>query len=116
MAIDERIDMTLTLLNRRHYGFSALAALVASAVVAVAVSWPSGRDNAAASAVPAWFAPIAKSYSNNPRITPKFDFASLYASYPRWFEGIARSYGYNPAITPDFDFASLYGSPDLETR
>ena len=109
--------MTITVLSRRFYvlaGLAAIAAAIAAtAVVAVAASWPFSRDDtAAARPVPAWFAPIAKSYGNNPRITPQFDFASLYASYPRWFERIARSYGYNPAVTPDFDFASLYGPPD----
>jgi len=115
MAIDERIDMTISVLSRRFHGLAAVAALAAAlavtAAVAVAVSWRPDGDASAASTVPAWFAPIAKSYGDNPGITPRFDFASLYASYPKWFERIARSYGYDPAITPDFDFASLYGAP-----
>ena len=106
--------MTTTVLIRHSYGLGAFVVLLAALVAAVAVvgSRSSGSDTSvAAKAAPTWFAPIAKSYGNNPKITPGFDFASLYASYPRWFERIARSYGYNPAITPDFDFASLYGSP-----
>ncbi len=27
---------------------------------------------------------------------------------PAWFEGIHKSYNYDPRLTPDFDFASLY--------
>ena len=108
--------MTTTVLTRHSYGLGAFVVLLAALVAAVAVAVvgsPSTRSDTsvAAKAAPAWFAPIAKSYGNNPKITPGFDFASLYASYPRWFERVARSYGYNPAITPDFDFASLYGSP-----
>ena len=106
--------MATTVLTRRSYDLGAVVVLLAALVAAVAVAGSRSSDSdtsVAPSTAPAWFAPIAKSYGNNPKITPSFDFASLYASYPRWFEAIARSYGYDPAITPDFDFASLYGSP-----
>jgi len=32
---------------------------------------------------PSWFAPIHKAYDCNPRITPDFDFASLYSPVVR---------------------------------
>ena len=107
--------MATTVLTRRSHGLATVVALIAAvaaaAAFAVNATRSSGGDPEATRAVPEWFAPIAKSYGNNPKITPRFDFASLYASYPRWFERIAKSYGYDPAITPDFDFASLYGAP-----
>ena len=112
--------MTTTIVSRRSHVLAGIAmfaaALAATAAGAVALSWPFGDNTSPARPVPEWFAPIAKSYGNNPRVTPKFDFASLYAPYPLWFERIARSYGYDPAVTPDFDFAALYGPPELETR
>lgn len=82
-------------------GFVAAAALLGGTAL-------SAGDESAAKA-PEWFAPIAASYGNDPRMTPDFDFASLYsAGHPEWFAGIAAYYGHNPLITPDFDFAALY--------
>jgi hypothetical protein len=31
-------------------------------------------------------------------------------THPAWFENIHRSYNYDPRLTPDFDFASLYSA------
>ena len=107
--------MTTAVLGRRSNLLTAVvafaAAAAAAAIIAAASSWPFGSAAPAARPVSDWFAPIAKSYGDNPRIARGFDFASLYASYPRWFEGIAKAYHYNPAITPGFDFASLYAAP-----
>jgi hypothetical protein len=60
-------------------------------VVALSVAWPAmsrpipeapGDDSARVSCVaePTWFAPIHRAYNCDPKITPGFDFASLYAS------------------------------------
>jgi hypothetical protein len=35
--------------------------------------------------------------------------------YPAWFQNIHKSYGYDPRLTPDFDFASLYGVPPVDS-
>jgi len=39
---------------------------------------PAAPAPATAATVPSWFRPIAHYYRNNPRITPQFDFASVY--------------------------------------
>ena len=72
---------TIFLPSRVHsLAVAAVAAVIVAGAVATRELWP--RETAAASpaAVPAWFAPIAKSYGDNPRITPGFDFAALYAA------------------------------------
>jgi hypothetical protein len=38
---------------------------------------------ARAAAPPAWFAPIAAYYHHNPKIGPRYDFASLYSGHWR---------------------------------
>jgi hypothetical protein len=66
------------------------AALVAVLALALpATSSPTrGDDDALHGASPScigepsWFAPIHKAYDCNPRITPDFDFASLYSAPP----------------------------------
>jgi hypothetical protein len=56
---------------------------------------------------PAWFAAIRNAYGANSNITPRTDFAALYGvRSPRWFAPIARAYG--GRVSPSFDFASLY--------
>jgi hypothetical protein len=29
-------------------------------------------------------------------------------AHPEWFQNVHKSYGFDPRLTPDFDFASLY--------
>jgi hypothetical protein len=90
--------------------YVAIGSAVLGAIVTLGSTALSSGGESAATA-PDWFAPIAASYGNNPRITPGFDFASLYsAGHPAWFAEIAEYYGHNPLVTPDFDFAGLYGS------
>ena len=82
-------------------------ATLAAAAVLGGTALSSGDESAAT--VPDWFKPIAANYGNDPRLTPDFDFASLYSGgNPEWFAGIAEYYGNDPRVTPDFDFASLY--------
>lgn len=88
--------------------YVAIGAGVVAAAALLGGTALSAGDESAAKA-PEWFAPIAASYGNDPRMTPDFDFASLYsAGHPEWFAGIAEYYGNDPRVTPDFDFASLY--------
>jgi hypothetical protein len=111
--------MTATTLSRRYLLGATVALCVAAAGLVTALGlWPNDPTTATASnpALPAWFQPISRYYNNDPRITPKFDFASLYSSWPEWFEPIRVYYGYNPRITPQFDFASLYGPPETKAR
>jgi len=86
-----------------------VAVTVAVALTAVVLG-TTGRASAdEANSTPEWFKPIAASYGNDTRLTPDFDFASLYSGgNPEWFAPIAAYYGHNPKVTPDFDFASLY--------
>ena len=60
------------------------ASLVAAGSLGLGMS---ARGSAEDSAVATdWFKPIAASYGNDPRVTPDFDFASLYsAGHPEWF-------------------------------
>ena len=97
---------------RRHPRRTALLAtlLMAAATATTWQLWPETHAPTATTA-PAWFAPIADYYGHNPAITPRLDFASLYAGYPPWFAPIAAYYGHKPAITPSFDFTSLYAAP-----
>ena len=48
--------------------------IVAAAALAAAIV-----GGARAAARPPWFAPIAAYYHHNPKITPSYDFASLYS-------------------------------------
>jgi len=101
-------------IDRRIRAAAAVTIVVAGAVGGLAaheLRASGGGTAPAAATLPAWFAPIAESYGNDPRLTPEFDFASLYRSYPPWFDGIAESYGWDPRVTPEFDFASLYSLP-----
>jgi hypothetical protein len=74
--------MTVTAINRRIYRAGAVGAVLV-AVAGGAAGWQlwpqSSSPSAPASTMPSWFRPIAHYYDNNPRITPQFDFASLYA-------------------------------------
>jgi hypothetical protein len=47
--------------------------------------------------------------SARPAVSPRASQQS-----PAWFQNIAKSYGYDPRLTPEFDFASLYGVPPVE--
>ena len=109
--------MTTATLTRRVYHIGAVGAALAAGAAALATwqLWPQS-STATVSAVPTWFKPIASYYQNDPRITPRFDFASLYSGYPAWFTPIETYYHDNPAITPQFDFASLYGGPRSKQR
>jgi hypothetical protein len=105
----------LTITRRTHRVAAAGAALAVAVAVAVAWQlWPQRVTPIAsptAKATPAWFQPISRYYGNDPRITPRFDFAGLYSVYPLWFAPIRSYYRRNPNIRPQFDFASLYGAP-----
>jgi hypothetical protein len=93
-------------IKKKYVGVAVTVAVASTAVVLGLTARPSAGEPASA---PAWFAPIAASYGNDPRMTPDFDFASLYSGgYPEWFAGIAEYYDHNPLVTPEFDFASLY--------
>jgi hypothetical protein len=74
--------MTVTAVTRRTYRVGALGAVLVAMAVGTAgwQLWPqqSRPPSAPASTVPSWFRPIAHYYRNNPRITPQFDFASVY--------------------------------------
>jgi len=78
--------MTVTAVTRRTYRLGALGAvfLAMAGVTAGWQLWPqqSRPPSAPASTVPSWFRPIAHYYRNNPRITPQFDFASIYGGRP----------------------------------
>jgi hypothetical protein len=79
--------MTATAISRRTQRFGALGAVVVAVAAGLAgwQFWPqsgsaeSRPPSAPAATVPSWFRPIAHYYRNNPRITPQFDFASLYS-------------------------------------
>lgn len=68
---------------RRHHVGAAVAlavAAVALIVVGIAIAASgSGREDARPAAVPDWFWPVWDYYDRNPRVTPAFDFAGLYA-------------------------------------
>jgi hypothetical protein len=73
-------------MERRHTGYLALTALVASAAAFAGgystglAAADTGQPAPAATApFPDWFLPIWDAYDRNPAITPAFDFASLYA-------------------------------------
>ena len=53
--------------------YTKLAILAAVALAATVVG------AARAARTPAWFAPISAYYHHNPKITPQYDFASLYS-------------------------------------
>jgi hypothetical protein len=101
--------------HRRKASF----AIAAATITAAAILGGNARESSAETQpVPGWFAGIAAYYGNDPRLTPEFDFASLYDGdylqlpYPDWFAGIAAYYGNDPRLTPEFDFAAAY-SGDL---
>jgi hypothetical protein len=109
--------MTVATITRHvNRSVATASALVVAAVVFVGWQWlPRAGGTAprpAPLASPEWFKPISRYYGNDPRITPRFDFASLYAAYPTWFAPIRAYYHDNPEVTPAFDFASLYGGGD----
>ena len=72
--------------TRRLVRYAAVAAGVLGASAAGFVAGGRGESPAAARTVvvaqayPSWFQNIAKSYGNDPRLTPDFDFASLYTA------------------------------------
>jgi hypothetical protein len=94
-----------------------LAAALVMAVVGAVVwqPWPKSTSTITRSTTLSWFQPISRYYHDDPRITPRFDFASAYSGLPAWFEPIAKYYHRNTEITPSFDFASLYG-PRVRAR
>jgi hypothetical protein len=111
--------MTVATITRHvNRSVAAAAALVVAAVVSVGWHWLPRADGTGSPAAPAvypeWFRPISRYYGNDPRITPQFDFASLYAAYPAWFAPIRAYYHDNPEVTPAFDFAGLYGAGDTQ--
>ena len=73
--------MTVTAITHRAR-VGALGAVFV-VVAAGAAGWQlrphqSRQPSAPAATAPSWFRPIAHYYRNNPRITPQFDFASVY--------------------------------------
>jgi hypothetical protein len=66
--------------KKKYVGVAVTVAVPSTAVVLGFIARPSAGEPVS---TPDWFAPIAKSYGNDPRLTPDFDFASLYAGNPR---------------------------------
>jgi hypothetical protein len=69
--------------RRHHVGVAAALAVAAVALVVVSIAMAtsgSGRERSRPTAVPDWFWPVWDYYDRNPRVTPAFDFAGLYAS------------------------------------
>jgi hypothetical protein len=76
----------------------ALTAALIGAVLFLAGVWvgtarggSSHEPGAHAEPVPDWFLPIADAYDRNPKITPTFDFASLYDMQPESYGVAART-------------------------
>lgn len=81
------------------------AALVGAAAIGFAVGGHDEPADSVATARPVQADPVLAVPEWSERIGLK------YLRYPAWFREVARLYGHDPRLTPDFDFASLYSVP-----
>jgi hypothetical protein len=104
--------MSTTVLTRRGYTTVAVVGALAVALGIGSLRVLSPETSGAVAidrATPAWFKPIADYYGNNPKVTPRFQFADLYTGDPVWFGPVAEYYHFAPGVTSAYDFAALFG-------